>query len=264
MFESLDRLGARFRRGQLGLVVAGPGTGKSAFQLNYSLRSGTPTMYFSADSDAFTQLVRSVSILTGIRQDEVEDMVIEDVLPEHAVSLLTGLPIRFNYSASPSLTTIERSMEAYDELHGDFPALVVVDNITNVQNDMGDGADPFSGLEGLMDYLHDMARETEACVVGLHHVLGEYNDGMKPIPLSGVKGQIGRVPELIFTLHRRPEDDYSVPKIGVSPVKVRGAKFDPSGNTFAELEFLGDRMLMRDPEPDGVQDYRRIMEEQNG
>lgn len=221
-------------------------------------------MYFSADSDAFTQLVRSVSILTGIRQDEVEDMVIEDVLPENAVSLLTGLPIRFNYSASPSLTTIERSMEAYDELHGDFPALVVVDNITNVQNDMGDGADPFSGLEGLMDYLHDMARETEACVVGLHHVLGEYNDGMKPIPLSGVKGQIGRVPELIFTLHRRPEDDYSVPKIGVSPVKVRGAKFDPSGNTFAELEFLGDRMLMRDPEPDGVQDYRRIMEEQNG
>jgi hypothetical protein len=65
VWDALDEKGTRFLRGQLCLICAGPGTGKSAFVLTYAPLAKVPTLYFSADSDAFTQLSRSLSILTG-------------------------------------------------------------------------------------------------------------------------------------------------------------------------------------------------------
>lgn len=244
VWDALDQKGTHLRRGQLALVCAGPGTGKSAFILAYALKAKVPTLYFSADSDAFTQLSRSVSILSGWSMERstraVRNEDIGEVEPD-----LDKIPILFNYKASPSLDVIEDSLKAYDARYEDFPALIVVDNITNVRTDSGDGDDPFSGLEALMDYFHEMARETGACVVGLHHVTGTYNDADKAIPLSGVKGQISRVPEMVLTLHRISEG-FGADSLNVSTVKNRGGKADPSGNDFAELEFYGDTMQIRD------------------
>ena len=244
MWESLEQNGTTLRRGQLALICAGPGTGKSAFVLAYALKSKVPTMYFSADSDAFTQLSRSVSILSGWPLDRSTRAVRNNDIDEVADEL-DKLPIRFNYKASPSLDIIEESLQAYDALYEDYPALIVVDNITNVRTDSSEGDDPFAGLESLMDYLHEMARETGACVIGLHHVTGPHNDGDKPIPLGGIKGQIGRVPELILTLHR-VSNGFGADTLNVSTVKNRGGKSDPSGNNFASLEFTGETMKIVD------------------
>jgi len=243
VWDALEQKGTRFLRGQLCLVCAGPGTGKSAFVLTYALHARVPTLYFSADSDAFTQLSRSLSILTGWSMEKSARAVREGNLGE-AEAVFDDVPIRFNYNASPSLDQIENSMMSYEEVYGDFPALVVVDNVTNVRAG-GDADDPFSGLESLMDYLHDMARSTSACVVGLHHVTGGYNDADKAIPLSGVKGQISRVPEMILTLHRVSEQ-FGGDTLRVSTVKNRYGKSDPSGLDYAELEFIGESMTIRD------------------
>ncbi|WP_243727111.1 DnaB-like helicase C-terminal domain-containing protein [Actinocrispum wychmicini] len=245
VFQTLNDAGTRFLRGQLVLVAAGPGTGKSAFTLTLALRSRATCLYFSADSDAFVQLTRSVSILTGMPLASAAELVLSDRLSE-VTTALTGLPIRLNYEASPTLDRIETSIEAYEEVYGDYPDLIIVDNVTNVRSGMSeDDGDPFAGLEGLMDYLHTMARNTEACVIGLHHVTGPYNDSDKPIPLSGVKGQIARVPELVLTMHRRA-DDYGPDTLAVSTVKNRGGRMDASGMSFVELDFDTDRMLIRD------------------
>jgi hypothetical protein len=244
VWDALDSKGTQLRRGQLALVCAGPGTGKSAFVLAYALKSKVPTLYFSADSDAFTQLSRSVSILSGVSLEKSTRAVRESRLGDVADEL-DDLPIRFNYKAAPSLDVIEESLEAYNALYEDYPALIVVDNITNVRTESGDGDDPFSGLEALMDYLHEMARETGSCVIGLHHVTGPHNDGDKPIPLSGIKGQIGRVPELILTLHRVSEG-FGPDALNVSTVKNRGGKSDPSGQDFASLLFEGETMRIAD------------------
>lgn len=244
VWDALKSKGTTPRRGQLVLICAGPGTGKSAFILAYALKSKVPTLYFSADSDNFTQLSRMVSILSGSPLEKsmvaAREQSIGPVEDE-----LDKIPIRFNYKANPSLEIIEESLAAYDALYEDFPALVIIDNITNVRTDSSDGDDPFSGLEGLMDYLHEMARETGACVVGLHHVTGPHNDGGKPIPLSGIKGQIGRVPEMILTLHK-VSDGYSPDLLNISTVKNRGGKADPSGNDFASLKFHGETMQIVD------------------
>lgn len=248
VFKALEEKGTRFIRGQLVLVAAAPGGGKSAFVLTKALLSRVPTMYFSADSDAFTQLVRSISIVTGKTLMESTEMVLGNRVSEYQESL-EGVPIRFNYSASPSLDEMELAIASYEEVYGDYPELIVVDNVTNVRDASGGEDDPFSGLESLMDYLHDMARKTGACVVGLHHVTGAYNDSAKPVPLSGIKGQIARVPEMVLTLHRKPGDAWNPETLCVSTVKNRSGKADASGYEFAELMFEGESL--------GISDFKR-------
>ncbi len=224
-------------------MCAGPGTGKSALILTYALKANVPTLYFSADSDAFTQTSRSVSVLTGWTLDKSSELVRSGDL-NGATSVMDGIPIRFVYDASPTLDTIGDSLKAYFQLYGDYPVLVVIDNITNVVTASSE-EDPFSGLEMLMDVLHKLARDTGACVIGLHHVTGDYNNGNIPIPLNGVKGQITRVPELVLTMFRT-SSEFGVGLLNISTVKNRAGRQDPSGRSYVSLTFDGNTMQIKD------------------
>lgn len=238
VFRTLTEAETVFRLGQLVLVVAGPGTGKSAFVLTLALQSKVRALYFSADSDAFEQLVRAICVLTGSTVDAARAAVLQDNLGPIEPAL-AGIPVRMIYDASPTLDDIEDAVKAYVQLYGEYPELIVVDNITNVRTDsIEEGS---QRLEDLMDWLHTTARVTGACVIGLHHVTGGYNDADKPIPLSGIRGQLGRVPEMVLSLFSPSPD-----RIGVSTVKNRGGKKDASGKTYVELVFQGDRMSIRD------------------
>lgn len=240
VFHSLESDGTRFLRGQLVLVSAGPGAGKSALTLTLVVKSGASCLYFSADSDAFVQLSRALSIITGEPLEDTYQAVRDNTLT-HYESALSRVPVRFNFDANPSLEDIENNVEAFLEIYGEYPQIIVVDNITNCRTGGANDEDPFSGLESLMDYLHTMARATGSCVFGLHHVTGGYNNSDRPIPLTGVKGQIARVPEMVLTLHK-PTPDH----ICVSKVKDRGGKVDTSGWTFTSLGFDGSRMQITD------------------
>ena len=225
VWKTLADKGTRFLRGQLALVAAGPGTGKSAFVLNYALRSGVSCLYFSADSDAFVQLSRSLAILGGMNMTDASNLVLSEDF-DRINEIIGQVPVRFSYDPAPALEHIENQIMAYEELYGDYPELIVVDNALDVELDAGD-ADQAQSLDALMAWLHDMARSTEACVIVLHHVTGPFNDADKPIPLSGVKGQIGRVPELILTLHKQLGEEWEPDTLNVSTVKNRGQKADP-------------------------------------
>lgn len=267
-FEELDICP---RQGQLVLIAAGPGIGKSAMTLTMVLKALKPSLMYSADSDAFTQLSRSIASLNDMKVSTAAEMILEDRITDEIKDELRKIPLIIDYDSSPTPHDIEEILMAYYELCNEFPVLVVVDNITNVVTDASDSGDPFSGLEALMDYLHSMARTTGACVFGLHHVTGEYNNGDKAIPLNGVKGQITRVPEMVLTLHKKPiENGRWI--LCVSPVKNRGGKADPTGQTYAELEFIGEFMKVIDVvyhEPSrvdvewdpGEEDTRRMHEE---
>ncbi|MFJ8384717.1 AAA family ATPase [Streptomyces sp. NPDC094438] len=235
--KALHDLGVHIRRGQLHLIAAGPGTGKSALALNIAIKSAVPTMYFSADSDAFTQYVRSAANVSGWTTTQVE-AAIEQGRTESFDTALAGLDIRWSFDASPDLDEIEQSLIAYAMIYG-WPALVVIDNVTNVvAPEMGEG---HAGLDELCAFFHDLARRMEAAIVLLHHVTGPYNDGVNPIPLSGIKGQVGRVPEVILTLHRGGTE-FEGYDLRVSNVKNRGEKADASGFTFARLQWQPERM----------------------
>ncbi|MEW1546898.1 AAA family ATPase [Streptomyces tsukubensis] len=242
-FASLDRAGTRFLRGQVSLTVAGGGTGKSAFMLAQILKAASPipAIYCSADSSADIQLSRAISIVTGIRMSESVAAVRRNDISSYA-ALLDRHPVRFDYSASPSIEDIEDTVAAWYELYGEDAHMIVLDNITNIRGgSAANDDDPFGGLEALMDWANDMARTTGAHVAGLHHTTGPHNDGASPIPMSGVKGQITRVPALVITLHK-PDPG----TLAASTVKNRADRSDPSGSTFVELGFDGDTMQITD------------------
>ncbi|MGW2715517.1 AAA family ATPase [Streptomyces sp. NPDC001356] len=246
-FQGLARHEVEFRRGEFSLVAAGPGTGKSLFALNLALFGNIPVMYYSADSNAATQLARATAILTGENVRDVKRKLLADQFDEYLAYLGKRWWIRFNYDARPSLGEIETNLRAYFEVFGMYPHLIVVDNITNVAGDVQAGdAESFTfGLEAMCEYMSDMARVTGAHVLALHHVIGEYSDGLQPIPLSGVKGKIGRVPNLILTLHKEI-DGMDGRIIHASPVKNREGFEDSSGQTYSSYEFNSSNMRLTD------------------
>lgn len=247
--KRLQRLGVDFRRGELSLVAAGPGTGKSLWALNLTLTSpmGIPAMYWSADSNAATQLSRATAILTGHPVRDVKKALLEGKFQEYEKALADKWWLRFNYEAMPTPSDMEEDLEVYREVFGCYPHLCVVDNITNVDNGGAGDAESFTfGLEGMCEYLNDMARETEAHVQALHHVTGEYSDGLKPIPLSGVKGKIGRVPSLVLTIHRNEDEPGMSRILNISPVKNREGFADASGSTFVSMELDKETLRLRE------------------
>jgi len=246
-FRGLQKLDVEFRRGELSLVAAGPGTGKSLFALNVALYGSMPVMYWSADSNSATQLSRATAMLTGDDVRSVKKALLENKFEAYERVLGDKWWIRFSYEAMPTPADLEADLEVYHEVFGCYPHLCVVDNITNVDNGGAGDADSFTfGLEGMCEYLNDMARETAAHVQALHHVTGEYSDGLKAIPLSGVKGKISRVPSLILTIHR-DEDEPGMSRIlNVSPVKNREGFADASGSTFARLELDSATLRLKD------------------
>lgn len=230
------------------MVAAGPGTGKSLFALNLALFGNMPCIYWSADSNAATQLSRATAIITGDSVKTVKSKLLSDDFGEYEQELGKRWWIRFNYSARPTPADMERDLLTYYEVFGCFPHLLCLDNVTNLDSGAASDAESFSfGLEAVCEYLNEMARETQAHVLSLHHTVGEYSDGLKPIPLSGVKGKIGRVPSLILTIHRDSDDPDDV-ILNVSPVKNREGMVDPSGNTFASLDLSSTTMRLTDVE----------------
>lgn len=245
-FRGLTELGADFRRGELSVVAAAGGTGKSVAALNLAVRSNVPTLYFSADSTAATQLSRATAILTGDDAKSIKAKLHADDFEEYNDVLAERWWQRFNYSARPTPAEIELHLEAYWEVFNVYPHLVVVDNITNIDAGGAANADEFTfSLEGLCDYLNELARETHAHVMAMHHVIGDYADGLKPIPQSGLKGKISRVPALILTIHKEI-DGMDGRTLNISPVKNREGFEDSSGETYASFSFNTSNMRLED------------------
>ncbi|MER6086550.1 AAA family ATPase [Streptomyces bluensis] len=234
-FKSLKRLEVEFRRAELSLVVAGPGTGKSLFALFLAMMANIPVLYFSADSSSATQVARATAMITGEDAKGIKLALTEGDFSDYEDALGKRWWARFNYSARPTQQEIELYLLCYLEVYGCTPHLLVIDNVTNVDTGAVGDAESFTfGLEGLCEYLDDMARATNAHVLGLHHVTGEHSDGLNPIPLSGVKGKVHRVPSLILTIHKEV-DGMNSRILNVSPVKNREGFEDSSGRTFASF-----------------------------
>lgn len=237
----LAEAGIKVHRGQLVLVAAGPGCGKSVLALNMILKADpmVRTLYFSADSDAFTQTTRALSIMTGQTLDEsAEDVLYGKDTPEpfHVA------PVRFSFNTGPTVADIRLQLEAWHEVYGGYPELVVIDNVTDIVPDDDDG-DPFSGVESILGYLDELAKLTGSTVLALHHVTGPYNDSDKPVPLSGLKGQVGRKPQLVLTMYKETSS-YGDTTLFVSAVKNREGQADSSGRTAVSLRFDGPRAFI--------------------
>lgn len=250
-FKGLARLEVGLRRGEFSLAVGGPGTGKSLFALNLAVHGSIPVLYFSADSSAATQVSRATAMITGDDVKAVKASLLAGDFSMYQSALGERWWLRFNYSTRPSLPELEKYLLCYREVNGTSPHLVIVDNISDVyaNNGISTVEDYTFTLEGVCAYLSEMARETGAHVLGLHHVTGEHVNGLDPIPLRGVKGQVHRVPSLILTIHKE-RDGMGGSTLNVSPVKNREGFEDASGKTFASLRLNRTNLRLEDVDTD--------------
>ena len=188
----------KFRRGQVCMVAAAPNAGKSMFALIYSIKADVPTLFFSADTDTTTVMMRAAAHASGHNQTTVEQNLSLDshYYDKHFDKLKH---IKWVFDSSPSLDDIELEIKAYVELYGQAPELIVIDNLMNVAAETDN---EWAGLRAIMMELHDMARKTEACVLVLHHVSeqSEYGSPTKPPARRAIHGKVSQLPALILTL----------------------------------------------------------------
>lgn len=215
VWKDLKSQHIQFRRGQVCMVAAAPNAGKSMFALIYAIKAEVPTLFFSADTDVSTVMIRVAAHLSGHSQLTVEKKLNED--PHSYDRFLPGMErIQWVFDSSPNLDDIEMEVKAYVELFGVFPELIIVDNLMNV---VAEHENEWAGLRDIMMNLHDLARKTEACVLVLHHVseANEYGSPTMPSPRRAVHGKISQLPAVILTLGYDPSQGL----LRVAPVKNR-------------------------------------------
>ena len=229
VWRALANKQIKFRRGQVCMVAAAPNAGKSMFALIYAIRANVPTLFFSADTDTTTVMMRAAAHLSGHGQVLVESNLAGNThyYDQHLPKLNN---IKWVFDSSPSLDDLELEIRAYVELYGQAPELIVIDNLMNV---VAETDNEWAGLRAIMMELHDMARKTEACVLVLHHVSeqSEYGSTHNPPARRAIHGKVSQLPALILTLGYNPGENI----LKVAAVKNRFGPHVADGTDSASL-----------------------------
>ncbi|MCG5459601.1 AAA family ATPase [Micromonospora sp. PSH03] len=245
VFKTLAAESVHIRRGQFTLIAAAPGVGKSVFALSIALRAGSPAFYASADTDAFTMYLRAGAMVTGWQTGDIENAVEHRNTSAVDAHLEKLNHIRLDFSGRIEVDALEEELQAYAATYGEWPHSIWIDNLSNL--DLPDAGEGYLALEAACDYLHELARETGAAVVALHHVTGTFDDGITPVPMSGLRGKVSKVPETILTLYRDATTGTDeIGRLYVCPVKNRTGKADPSGAWHLPLLYEPPRMKLAD------------------
>ena len=205
----------QFRRGQFSIVAGAPGSGKSLVATNIAIQSRVPTLFFSADSDEYTVRTRALAILTGQKLDIIEEQIKQPGGADYYAQKLSAVDAAdFCFRSDIDLDFIVHRLNAYSELRGEPPHLVIVDNLTN---SVIDTDNEYSELRSICRELQLIARDTNAHVMALHHVKGIHEQAEKrsvSIGLGSLQYNLGKIPEIVLGINRPTDStvNMSVPK----------------------------------------------------
>lgn len=244
-FKSWTDAGMGFWRGDVVMLAGPPGIGKSTVALTVGAWNGLPTLYLSADSSEATQFVRVVSMFSGVPARQVKQQMDEmgkDVFASQEWVMdawRRSSHVKWNFQSQPTLHDLDDEIAAFTLVRGEPPALIVIDNASNIAFDSGD---EFSSLRELMRQLKVTAREHNCCVVVLHHTSENFPGDPCP-PLHSIHGKISQEPAVVITFGQ-PQEGY----LAACPVKNRNDYMDRTGRNAIWLEYQPSLMMLRDVE----------------
>lgn len=217
------------------MLASGPGGGKSAVALTIAYRSRVPTLIIAPDSDAYTSFTRLGAMISGDTTSQVE-AAIREGRAEKYESLVaeTNDYIRWDFGGDPGIEDVVESVEAFGHLYGEYPHLLIVDNLGDIYSD---NDNENTGLKHNLHLLKQLAGESNAATIALHHLTGEYESGDIPPPLSALIGKVSKPSSLVITLFRARYGD-----VGCCIVKNRFGEADPRGNSRVYLDADLERM----------------------
>jgi len=240
LFPALASEGIRFRRGQMTMIAGQPNAGKSLIALWMAVQMKVPTLYISADTDAYTTAIRSAAMVTQHKMSTVEDAFASGAGYDFYLEELSSIThLKFDFSPSPTLDEIDLSIQAYAELFGEYPHMIIVDNAMNVVSLHND---EWAGLREIAKAMHHIARETDAAVMLLHHTSESEGKADLPPSRKSIQGKIAQLPEMILTVAYVGD----IGEFRVACVKNRFAKNSPDGSNYVTLYADASRMTMYD------------------
>ena len=237
VFRTFDANKVVIRRSEISMIAGTPGAGKSTLALAIALRAKVPTLYISADTNAHTMAMRLLSMIINKPQSEAEMLLIDDVENSRKVINNSSGHIFWSFESAPTLSDLDQEVEAFEELWGCAPTLIVIDNLMDIAND---GGEEFAAMRSTIKELKYLARDTNAAVLLLHHTKESYV-GNPCQPRSALQGMVAQLPALICTVGTNAPGF-----IAVAPVKNRYGKADPTGDTAFWLQFNPEIMDVSD------------------
>lgn len=220
-------------RGNLAIVLAEPGVGKSAFSLSWASFIDQPSCLLSLDTDLASQGVRMAAMLSGTSTEKVKQSpeVWADYLERKAEKIRM-------YDLTLGSQEIGNLVEADTEYWGVSPALTVVDNVGNLVRE-----GTFEDFRRTFSDLHRVARVHDTFVLALHHTKRRsgHTAGKTPSLTSGqFTGE--QEAEIVLGLSRPHED-----RLRVAILKNRSGKSEPNGDYYFDL--LWDHQTLKITEP---------------
>jgi hypothetical protein len=222
------------------MVCAQPNGGKSFLALWYAIKAQIPTLYISADTDQATTIYRAIAMLTGEKVDDIEETFEQGLDAAYTPELERISNMRFTFEPSPTLEDINLEVLAFEEMWGEPPRIIIVDNLMNVVHGEGNG---LSEMQEISQFLHHLARKSGAAVLILHHASENESKAAYPPPRKAVLQKVSQLPEVIITTALIPEENL----FRIAVVKNRSGPHDPTGQVYVSLYVIPERMqLMAD------------------
>jgi predicted ATP-dependent serine protease len=240
-FQAFARSGIILRRAEVTVIAGTPGAGKSSVALHIAARLKQPTLYFSADTNAHTMAMRLIAMTGKMTQSKAEEVMKH--YPDTAESLLgTNNHLYWSFEPSPTLKDLDEEVSAFETVWGRSPTLIVVDNLMDIAMD---GHEEFAGMRQAMKELKYLARDTNACVLVLHHTKEGFA-GEPCQPRSSLQGMVNQIPAMVLTVGQKILPSGKDYYLCVAPVKNRYGKADQTGKTYVELSFDPASMYLED------------------
>jgi hypothetical protein len=221
VFTALENAGIRLRDSTVTFIAGVAGSMKTGLALYWVGRWNRPTLYFSADSEPFEIFERAAAMVSGDTMNKVRQN-----MPAYEAAV-NGLNIRFVFEDSPTYKDVELEVGAYAEVYGEWPKVIVIDNLLNL---VGDNENEWGAHRDSARVVHRLARITKAKVLVLAHMGESVKDpSSQPPPRTMLQGKVSHLPKVILSLA------FDGQRLKVAPVKNRFGPGDASGSTFVEL-----------------------------
>ncbi len=247
-FESIDRILAGMRGGDLLILAARPGVGKTSFALNVAVnaaKQGTSVAFFSLEMPA-EQLVQRIMCTEarvsmgkmrrgGLTQADWQQIV-------RACSTLSHLD--FSIDDSPALSVMELRAKARRQLHDADEGLIVVDYLQLMES-RGGYRDRHLEVAEFSRGLKVLGKELNVPIIALSQLSRsvESREGKRP-QLSDLResGSIEQDADVVMFIDRSMNEEEAEnskrPDMGIARILVEKHRNGPTG--YAELAYNGE------------------------
>lgn len=237
VFRSFTAAKINFRRSATSMIAGWPGSFKTALALNLMVewaKQGLHGMYISADDDAVGIAGRVGAMISGYPVDAVEEGLREGN-PFYTRTLDTVGSLRFIFTAT-DIDEVDRHMRGFEELYGEFPDFVVIDNLMNVV----ESDNEWSAMRNMTRDLALVSRDAKTHFLILHHTSESWGEVGVPQPRAAIQGKVSQFPQLILNVGANGA------VLNVCAVKNRHGPQDPSGKSLIPFQVYTDTMRVRE------------------